>query len=121
MARKDSGMGDGSARLATTAAGLGELPLASVWMPDRVVASSLGEHYAVRSDLEAVRLTRYPPGMIAALRDLSSVGPEVSGAQERTAHLWLAPVLSKNSAVKSETFLTSAEPLDLRMDVLGEL
>lgn len=112
---------DGSARLLTTAHALGSLPLAAVWLPERLVADALGEQYAVRSDIEAVRLTRYPPGLRAALRDAAATGTAVPSTSPDRAHLWLVPVVDDAAAGSSSTLRTTAQPLDLRIDVLDEL
>jgi len=110
---------DGSARLATTAVAVRRLPLSSVYAPDRLVAEGLGAQYAVRSDLEAVRITRYPPGLRAALEQASSAGTAVPAGRADLAHLWLAPVGSGDAALASVQ--TAAQPLDLRIAVLDEL
>lgn len=41
-------------------------------------------------DLEAVSLTRYPPGLAAALEAMASAGTGVAGAASAVAGLWLA-------------------------------
>lgn len=41
-------------------------------------------------DRAAVALTRYPPGLLAALEEIEKVGTSVASAQPSTAHLWLA-------------------------------
>jgi len=110
---------DGSARLATTAVAVRRLPLSSVYAPDRLVAEGLGEQYAVRSDIEAVRITRYPPGLRAALERAASAGTAVPDGAPDLAHLWLAPVAPADDAPASVQ--TAAQPLDLRIAVLDEL
>ena len=110
---------DGSARLSTTAVVLRRLPMSSVYAPDRLVAEGLGEQYAVRSDLEAVRITRFPPGLRAALEQASSAGTAVEVGPSDLAHLWLAPVADSSDAPASVQ--TAAQPLDLRIAVLDEL
>ena len=110
---------DGSARLSTTAVAVRRLPMSSVYAPDRLVAEGLGEQYAVRSDLEAVRITRFPPGLRAALEQASSAGTTVPGGRADLAHLWLAPVGDHGDAPASVQ--TAAQPLDLRIAVLDEL
>jgi heat shock protein HtpX len=110
---------DGSARLSTTAVAVRRLPMSSVYAPDRLVAEGLGEQYAVRSDLEAVRITRYPPGLRAALERASTAGTAVPHGPADLAHLWLAPVANGEGAPASVQ--TAAQPLDLRIAVLDEL
>lgn len=110
---------DGSARLATTAVAVRRLPMSSLYAPDRLVAEGLGEQYAVRSDLEAVRITRFPPGLRSALERASSAGTTVPNGKPDLAHLWLAPVADADGAPASVQ--TAAQPLDLRIAVLDEL
>lgn len=110
---------DGSARLSTTAVVVRRLPMSTVYAPDRLVAEGLGEQYAVRSDLEAVRITRFPPGLRAALEQALSAGTSVPGGPSDLAHLWLAPVADPGDAPASVQ--TAAQPLDLRIAVLDEL
>ncbi|MFM7062073.1 MAG: hypothetical protein ACKO04_01075 [Actinomycetes bacterium] len=110
---------DGSARLATTAVAVRRLPMSSVYAPDRLVAEGLGAQYAVRSDLEAVRITRYPPGLRAALERASTAGTAVPAGAPDLAHLWLAPAADTEDGRPSVQ--TAAQPLDLRIAVLDEL
>jgi heat shock protein HtpX len=42
------------------------------------------------ADLAAARLTRYPPGLAAALDRLAEVGTAVPSAPAAVAHLWFA-------------------------------
>jgi heat shock protein HtpX len=111
---------DGSARLATTAVAVRRLPMSAVYAPDRLLAEGLGAQYAVRSDLEAVRITRYPPGLRAALDRVSSAGTSVPAGPADLTHLWLAPVAAAGDDAPASV-RTSAQPLDLRIAVLDEL
>ena len=69
------------------------VPLLSV-MPKgarrRVVAWFLGHHRAVLDDFGAVRLTRYPPGLAAALDKLARASTVIAGAGPTSGHLWVA-------------------------------
>ena len=47
-----------------------------------------------RADMAAVSLTRYPPGLVAALEKLRTDGTAVHSAVQATAHLWIAPPLA---------------------------
>ena len=112
---------DGSARLATTAVAVRRLPLSSLYAPDRLLADGLGEQYAVRSDLEAVRLTRYPPGLRSGLEQASGTGTAVGAGPADLAHLWLAPSAVGSIEDLPASAQTAAQPLDLRIAVLDEL
>jgi len=81
------------------------------WFLQRV----LGEHRLILDDFEAVRLTRYPPGLAEALVTQQAGSPVVAGAAPTTTHLWVTPP-SRDGAS-----LGHAISLDLRVDALREL
>ncbi|MDQ2677936.1 MAG: hypothetical protein M3Y51_04270 [Actinomycetota bacterium] len=108
---------DGSARYGTTVVGL----LGSSQIAARRLAAGLGEQRSVHSDLAAVDMTRYPPGLISALARMGDVGTVVAGAEPSTAHLWIAPVVDGADRVPSEVAATAVQPLSLRIAVLEEL
>jgi hypothetical protein len=56
----------------------------------RVLAWFLGAHRAVLDDFGAVRFTRYPPGLAAALDALARGSTVVAGASRASRHLWVA-------------------------------
>lgn len=102
---------DGSARYATTVlALLGATPRSS-----KLLASHLGEQRSVLSDLAAVDLTRYPPGLISALAAMAEGDTVVSAAAPLSAALWLAPVQPGGDGIGE------LQPLSLRIAVLSEL
>ena len=68
------------------------------------------------SDLAAVDLTRYPPGLMAALTAMAERGTTVD-VPAVTAPLWIAPVTP--SGADAET--GERQPLSLRIAVLSEL
>lgn len=104
---------DGSARYTTSVLGLlGPTPRAS-----KLLASHLGEQRSVLSDLAAVDLTRYPPGLISALANMGEHGTELRDAPAITGPLWLAPVTSSPSVEP----VGELQPLSLRIAVLSEL
>lgn len=103
---------DGSARYSTTV-------LALMGPSDRgvrLLERELGDQRGVRSDLAAVDLTRYPPGLIAALSNMQEHGTRVEAAPERSWPLWIAPVRTGDDDV-----LGALQPLSLRIAVLAEL
>jgi heat shock protein HtpX len=108
---------DGSARYATLVTAL----FGSSGRGARLLVSGLGEQRAVRSDLAAVDMTRYPPGLIAALARMESVGTVVRGAPERSIPLWLAPPVAGSDALDANLAATTMQPLTLRIAVLEEL
>ena len=68
-----------------------------------------------RADLSAVSLTRYPPGLVAALEKLHTDGTAVHSAVQATAHLWIAPPLAVDRSPQGRPGLGE------RIDSLREL
>lgn len=112
---------DGSARYGTVAVALVGPFLGRIGAAGRWLAVGLGEQRAVRSDLTAVGITRYPPGLAAALTHLDRLGTTVPGVEPATAHLWIAPVVTDAAGLDPAVAGTAAQPLDLRVAVLDEL
>jgi len=102
----------GNARFVTTVLAL-PLPAGT---RDNLLTRGLGEQATVRADLAAVGLTRYPPGLIAALGVMEQHGTAVKGAPPETAPLWLAPIDGFGRVGAG-----SEESLALRIAVLQEL
>ena len=59
----------------------------------RLLASLVGRGRERDADLGGVRLTRYPPGLAAALEKVRRDGPPVLPASRATAHLWISSPL----------------------------
>lgn len=77
----------------------------------------LGPDRDLLADRAAVSLTRYPPGLLEALDQIRSANPVVGRRSPATDHLWLVPP----SAIDGRAEVLPVAPLDLRIDVLGEL
>jgi heat shock protein HtpX len=112
---------DGSARYGTVTIGLLGPFLGKIDQAGRVVADGLGDQRSVRSDLVAVDMTRYPPGLAAALGDVARIGTVLPGVDPSTAHLWLAPVVEADEAVDPAVAETAVQPLSYRIALLQEL
>lgn len=97
---------DGSARYCTVVLGLPGRSGAGERMQ-----SQLGEHHPVRTDVAAVSVTRYPPGLRSALETMASVGTRIGSAPSASAPLWLVPPEDDPSSA----------PISLRVAVLDEL
>jgi len=108
---------DGSARYATLVTAL----FGSSGRGARLLVSGLGEQRSVRSDMAAVDMTRYPPGLIAALARMESTGTVVPGAPGRSIPLWLAPPVAGSGALDESLAESTMQPLTLRIAVLEEL
>lgn len=73
--------------MAVTLVGLPTLPFG--WLSARLVEAAVGPRREAVADLTGVRLTRYPPGLIAALEKIRADSTVVRGASPATAHLWI--------------------------------
>jgi Zn-dependent protease with chaperone function len=113
-------IGNGDAEAATVGAALfgplldgplraaGHLALGRLLVADR----------ELRADRDAVALTRYPPGLSSALAAIGAGTARVAQVPERLDHVWLVPPSALGGAGATTT---TAAPLSLRIDVLGEL
>lgn len=90
----------------------------------KMLLLGLGEQRSVRSDLAAVDMTHYPPGLSAALGKMEEAGTYIDGVPLETLHLWLAPAMPVERALQNldESLVASTmQPLSLRRAVLEEL
>ncbi len=71
--------------LAVTLLGLLPVPALS----SQLIGLTVSRRRESEADLSGVRLTRYPPGLIAALEKVRIGGPAVRSGSRATAHLWL--------------------------------
>ena len=59
----------------------------------RILAALVGRGRERDADIGGVRLTRYPPGLAAALEKVRAAGPGALAASGATAHLWISSPL----------------------------
>ena len=71
-------------------------------LADRLLASLVGRGRERDADIGGVRLTRYPPGLAAALEKLRRAGPAALPAPRGTAHLWISSPLDADGAGRLE-------------------
>lgn len=92
----------------TLAAALGPLS-------ERLGERLSGPDRVTRADLEACQITRYPPGLIAALEKVAAAAPGMTHARAPVpAHLWFAPSGGERASA-------SHPPLHERIALLREL
>ena len=114
LARELTAMSAKSRPAATTAVSLRRfLPRR---MGDAIVQRVQGEERAVRDDFEAVRYTRYPPGLAAALSTIDAGSPAVAGVNRAARHLWIV-----DPAESSDDRAADPWPVTWRVDALREL
>lgn len=86
-------------------------------MGDNLVRRVQGDERAVRDDFEAVRYTRYPPGLAAALATIDGGTSVVTGANRAARHLWLVdPIDAASDEGASDDW-----PVNTRVAALREL
>lgn len=78
--------------------GLGTALVALPLMPAgglaaRLLGALVGRGRERDADLSGVRLTRYPPGLAAALEKVRTDGADAASVSRATAHLWIASPL----------------------------
>ena len=79
----------------------------------RMAARAAGHDRVTDADIEAVRLTNYPPGLASALSKAAAAPSlDASGA---TSHLWLAAPQGTGPATRTDPSMAQ------RIDVLGEI
>lgn len=89
-----------------------------------MLINGLGDQRCVRSDLAAVDMTFYPPGLASALEKMERAGTHIADAPVETWHMWIAPVQPLETALESldeELVASTIQTLDLRRAVLEEL
>ena len=115
---------NGDAEAATIASAVFRLPIlgpisALITGPAASIGVShlLDDGRYVDADLEAVALTRYPPGLLRALAKAKGADHSVAGVHEGLDAIWL--INPADAASRHSEAIRSA--LDLRIDVLTEL
>ena len=111
----------------TPAEGAAGLAALGVGLRGKRLRSLLGAQVDMRSDLDGVALTRYPPGLRDALVDLAGRGTAVASATWGSSPLWLAspfPTPQPGHDGADEEIRTAFDlhdPIQHRIDLLGEL
>ncbi|MDQ4134445.1 MAG: M48 family metallopeptidase [Actinomycetota bacterium] len=116
----DSGPGVG---VVLAGAGFALLLLAPVVA--QVMRFSVSRRREALADVSGVSLTRYPPGLIAALEKLKADGTVVHTGSRATAHLWIESPLARTREEGRLAWLNrlfeTHPPLDERIQALKEL
>ncbi len=98
-----------------------------LWILSPIIAAAL--HAAVSrrreglADVSGVALTRYPPGLISALKKLGEDRTVVRTASRATAALWIESPLQRSSGVRGwyNRLFDTHPPIDERIKTLEEL
>lgn len=114
LLRKGDGTGGPGARLLGPAMALSSLRRIGI-----------GDDRQTWADLDAVAVTRYPPGLIAALEGCRDAGTVVRTGTRSAAHLWMAPPVAVDERAgdlaEHNQAVVGPRSLDERIDILREL
>jgi heat shock protein HtpX len=116
LAQQLSHVRDGDVGLSTFVAAVASIPVIGPVLGRRAGAC-LDPHLETAADVAGAALTRYPPGLAAALRSLLDHANEVPGVPATAAHLWVADPLPERV---TEPYVPHP-PLADRIEVLSEL
>jgi heat shock protein HtpX len=94
----------------------------------RLMQAAVGRRREALADISGVEMTRYPPGLIAALEKLRDDSTVVASHSRATAHLWIEEPSPQSDEEGSVSFLNRINrlfathpPLDERIAALREL
>lgn len=85
---------------------------------------AIDPHRQALADTSGVSLTRYPPGLVAALEKMETTSTVVRSSSPATAHLWLSPpatVPSSGRLIWLSRLFETHPPLKERIEALREL
>jgi heat shock protein HtpX len=122
VGRRDSGGGDaGIVTLVLFAVGIVLLIIAPI--AGQLIKLSVSRNREYLADAQGVLLTRYPPGLIAALEKIRDAPHAMRAANNATAHLWLdqpSRVPGDGTSTMEKLFSTHP-PIQERIDRLRDM
>ena len=99
--------------------------LAAAPLADRVLPLAVGRRREALADFGGVQLTRYPPGLVAALEKLREDPAVVRSGSRATAHLWIESPLARTAPGRrvplDDRLFDTHPPLEDRIQALKEL
>lgn len=119
--RRGDDRGGGGAALPLFIVGFVLLALAPIL--GQVIRLAVSRNREYLADAQGVLLTRYPPGLIAALRKLGASQTAMHSANNATAHLWLAQPsrFEGERTGRLESLLSTHPPMAERIQRLQEM
>ena len=119
--RRDGDHGDSSNPLAI----IGFVLLILAPIIARAMQATISRRRETLADVSACQLTRYPPGLIAALEKLKKDTTVTHSASTATAHLWIEQPMSgvgdRGRLASIHKLFDTHPPLDERISLLREL
>ncbi len=113
--------GGGIAQLVIFAVGFGLMILAP--LAGQLIKLSVSRNREYLADAQGALLTRYPPGLIAALRKIQAAPTAMRTANNATAHLWISQPSRVEGARTStmERLFSTHPPIEERIRRLEEM
>ncbi len=119
--RSSSDGGGGIFGIALLAIGIVLMILAPI--AGQVIKLAVSRNREYLADAQGALLTRYPPGLISALRKIGASPTAMRSANNATAHLWLSQPsrLQGESSTRLERLFSTHPPLEDRIRRLEEM
>jgi heat shock protein HtpX len=113
--------GGGIAQLVMFAIGFGLMILAP--LAGQLIKFSVSRNREYLADAQGALLTRYPPGLIAALRKIQAAPTAMRAANNATAHLWLNQPsrVEGEGTSRMERLFSTHPPIEERIRRLEEM
>ncbi len=120
--RRDSS-GDGGGIFGIVLLVVGILLLILAPIAGQVIKLAVSRNREYLADAQGALLTRYPPGLISALRKIGASPTAMRSANNATAHLWLSQPsrLPGESTTRLERLFSTHPPLEDRIRRLEEM
>jgi heat shock protein HtpX len=120
--RRDSS-GDGGGILGIALLVIGILLMILAPIAGQVIKLAVSRNREYLADAQGALLTRYPPGLISALRKIGASPTAMRSANNATAHLWLSQPsrLPGESTTRLERLFSTHPPIEDRIRRLEEM
>jgi heat shock protein HtpX len=120
--RRDSG-GDGGGIFGIVLLVVGILLAILAPIAGQVIKLAVSRNREYLADAQGALLTRYPPGLISALRKIAASPTAMRSANNATAHLWLSQPsrLPGESTTRLERLFSTHPPIEDRIRRLEEM
>jgi heat shock protein HtpX len=120
--RRDSS-GDGGGIFGIVLLVIGILLLILAPIAGQVIKLAVSRNREYLADAQGALLTRYPPGLISALRKIGASPTAMRSANNATAHLWLSQPsrLPGESTTRLERLFSTHPPIEDRIHRLEEM
>ena len=121
--RRDSGGGDGGGIVGLVLLVVGIVLMILAPLAGQVIKLAVSRNREYLADAQGALLTRYPPGLIAALRKIAASPAAMRSANNATAHLWLSQPsrVPGEGTSRMERLFSTHPPIEDRIRRLEEM